>query len=153
MNCKSAILDRKWAQMRLTSARTYLTVKHFIVVAIIAVSWVSQCQIALASCGDYLHHRPQIFVVPGVIKLAGLTAEADHSFPISKCRNGECRSQDLPAFPPNSQFRRDVERPEMYLAKFDLLMLCPYGSRLITDEAIPSQPILDVAEPPPRCAF
>lgn len=148
-NCLSAINCGNWTSLRHIFVRTSKATKFLVVTLVAVFCWVGQTSNAIASCGDYLQHKTSDYIQFDLSKQSGGQPNTQ-SAPHSRCRNGDCRSQDPVPLPTKSQLRLDQNRPEMYLSKFDVPTIASGSSRISTDVAIPSQPAFDVAEPPPR---
>jgi hypothetical protein len=123
-------------------------VRWALVVVFFGLSASCTFQYANASCGDYLRHNFQHGgVTPEVFAKQDVTSRPT---PFTKCRNGNCRSQDSAPLPLKSQLRMLQDRPEMTLEKHELPAVHFLSSRLFSDERLVSQPSLDVPVPPPR---
>lgn len=121
-------------------------IKHAMLVSFLSVLSAVQTSVATASCGDYLHHEGFDHA------LLGMQLDPPASKPGSpyRCKNGNCRSQDSAPLPTKSHERVVKDRSDMSLEEFKLSLIVFVGSRIPSNEIIPSQPLLDVADPPPR---
>jgi hypothetical protein len=107
---------------------------------------------ALASCGDYLHQQlhAQMHLTMDSNDLNRSNHRNPSPQPISRCSKGECSS--VPVQSPVTPSKIIVVRKQSadYVSK--LCFGCMESSQRFVDDGIkkPSQPSLDIADPPPK---
>ena len=116
---------------------------------------------ATASCGDYLVHSGSQNIGSSQIagqQIAGQLgqkhgpASDESSTPFSQCKNGRCKA--APFSVPNSPTRVFLPRqqPDHFLISSFKYACQLTGMLTICNESLPTEPSLDLLDPPPRAA-